>query len=285
MAMAQTEVMTSDAALSPFEVYALHYAVHSGRREQDNFLHADPHEAGVDLHYFIWLARRDSEVFVIDTGFAAEAASARGRTLLRAPAAALGLIGVDASTVEHVILTHLHYDHAGTLTDFPKAQFHLQTAEPAYATGRCMCDPRARAVFDVENVVDYVRALFAGRVTLHEGDVELTPGLWLHPVPGHSAGLQAVRVFTRRGWVVIASDATHLYANMARRNPFPIFVDEQAILRGFECLKTLAPTLDHIIPGHDGAVMRAYKAPSPSLEGIVVRLDEAPLISWEELSR
>ena len=268
----------------PFELYALHYAVHSGRRASDNFLAADPHEAGVDLHYFVWLARRGSEVYVIDTGFSQDAATARGRTLLRRPADALKLLGVEAAEVEQVILTHLHYDHAGTLTDFPKAQFHIQVAEAAYATGPCICDPKTRATFDVENIVDYVRTLFAGRVTFHEGDERLAPGLWLHKVPGHTAGLQAVRVFTRRGWVVVASDATHLYANMARKNPFPIFYDEQALLDGFERIAELAPSLDHIVPGHDPAVMRAYRAPDAATDGVVVRLDEPPVLSWQELS-
>lgn len=269
---------------APFELYALHYAVHSGRRASDNFLDADPHETGVDLHYFVWLARRESEIYVIDTGFSQAAAAARGRTLLRRPAEALKLLGVDAAEVEQVIVTHLHYDHAGTLTDFPKAQFHIQVAEAAYATGPCMCNPKTRATFDVENIVNYVRTLFAGHVTFHEGDVRLAPGLWLHKIPGHTAGLQSVRVFTRRGWVVIASDATHLYANMARKNPFPIFHDERALLKGFERIAELAPSLDHIVPGHDPAVMRAYRAPDAATDGIVVRLDEPPILSWQELS-
>ncbi|MEW9807135.1 N-acyl homoserine lactonase family protein [Mesorhizobium sp. ZMM04-5] len=283
--MAEPADVDGEEAPAPFELYALRYAVHGGRAPADNFLHADPHDAGSDLAYFIWLARRDAEIYVIDTGFAADAAAARGRTLLRTPSEALRLLGVDAAQVEQVILTHLHYDHAGTLTEFPRACFHLQAAEPAYATGPCICRPEARAVFDVENIVDYVRALYAGRVTFHDGDRRLAPGLWLHSVPGHSAGLQCVRVFTRRGWVVVASDATHLYANLARRNPFPIFVDEQALLRGFERLVALAPSLDHIVPGHDPAVIRAYPAPHPSLEGIAVRLDEPPLLSWQELAR
>ncbi|MCX7304171.1 MAG: N-acyl homoserine lactonase family protein [Hyphomicrobiales bacterium] len=283
--MGEPAAVDGGEALLPFELYAVHYAVHTGRSQCDNFLHADPHEAGTDLHYFVWLARRDREVYIIDTGFAAAAAAARGRTLLRKPADALKLLGVDAAQVEQVIITHLHYDHAGTLTDFPRAQFHIQGAEAAFATGPCMCDPKTRATFDVENIVDYVRCLFAGRVTFHKGDVQLAPGLWLHKIPGHTAGLQSVRVFTKRGWVVVASDATHLYANIARKNPFPIFYDEQLLLSGFKRLTELAPSLDHIVPGHDPAVMRAYRAPAPSLDGIVVSLDETPILSWQELAR
>ncbi|QRM53276.1 N-acyl homoserine lactonase family protein [Sinorhizobium sp. BG8] len=276
---------TPDAEIVPFELYALRYATHAGRAAKDNFLHADPHESGADLDYYVWLARRGEEVIVIDTGFGADAAKARGRTLLRDPAEALALLGVDAREVPQVVLTHLHYDHAGTLGAFPAARFHLQVDEAGHATGPCMCDPKARAPFDVENIVAYIRSLYAGRIEFHRGDREIAPGFWLHAVPGHSAGLQVIRVFTERGWVVLASDATHFYANMERRNPFPVLFDEAALIRGYSRLAELAPSLDHIVPGHDPAVMRAYPAPSSALEGIVVRLDRQPKLSWEELSR
>ncbi len=270
---------------TPFELYALRYATHTGRTAKDNFLYADPHESGENLDYFIWLARRDDEIYVIDTGFGQQAADGRGRTLLRRPVDALALLDVDARQVSEVILTHLHYDHAGTLGDFPSARFHLQVDEAGHATGPCMCDPKARAPFDVENIVAYIRNLYAGRIEFHRGDKELSPGIWLHSVPGHSAGLQAVRVYTKRGWVVLASDATHFYANMERENPFPVLFDEAALIRGYARLIELAPTLDHIVPGHDPAVMRAYCAPSEALEGIVVRLDVEPVLTWEELAR
>ncbi len=274
-----------DEKIAPFELYALRYATHQGRKAKDNFLYADPHEQGENLDYFIWLARRGDEVFVIDTGFGQEAADARGRTLLRRPVDALALLDVDAKNVCQVILTHLHYDHAGTLGEFPAAHFHLQVDEAGHATGPCMCDTKARAPFDVENIVAYIRNLYAGRIEFYRGDKELVPGLWLHSVPGHSAGLQVVRVYTARGWVVIASDATHFYANMERENPFPVLFDEAALIRGYARLIKLAPSLDHIVPGHDPAVMRAYPALSPVLEGVVARLDVAPILSWQELAR
>ena len=48
------------------------------------------------------------------------------------------------------------------------------------------------------------------------------------------------------------------------------------IVQGFERLRELAPTEDHIVPGHDPLVMEKYPAPRPDLEGIVVRLDVNP---------
>ena len=74
-----------DEKIAPFELYALRYATHTGRRAKDNFLYADPHESGENLDYFIWLARRGDEIYVIDTGFGQQAADARGRALLRRP--------------------------------------------------------------------------------------------------------------------------------------------------------------------------------------------------------
>ena len=65
-----------------------------------------------------------------------------GARYLRDPIEALKLVGVDADTVQDVILTHLHYDHVGNFHRFPAAQFHLQEPEMHYAIGRHMRYPR-----------------------------------------------------------------------------------------------------------------------------------------------
>ncbi len=260
----------------PFELFALRYASHGGRRSAENFIGGDVHEQGSDLDYYLWVARRSDRCFVIDTGFGPEQALARNRPLLRSPAEALALIGVQAEKVDEVILTHLHYDHAGTLDAFPRACFHLQDREAAYATGRCMCQPYLKRPFHVEDVVSFVRHVYAGRVAFHDGVEELADGLSLHRIGGHSAGLQVVRVLTKRGWVVIASDASHLYVNMQRQMPFPILQDAEAMLEGFRTIHRLADSPEHVIPGHDPLVMKLYPPVSPALAGIAVRLDETP---------
>jgi glyoxylase-like metal-dependent hydrolase (beta-lactamase superfamily II) len=172
-----------------------------------------------------------------------------------------------------VILTHLHYDHAGSLGVFPNARFHVQDAEMAFATGRHICDRDIRMPFDGEPVAQLVRKLYADHVVFHEGDSEFAPGISLRLCDGHTAGLMVVCCETARGTVVLASDATHLYANITRSIPFPIFVDELAYGAAQERVMALAGgSLDHIIPGHDPLVLACF----PS-DNDIARVDLAPL--------
>ena len=120
--------------------------------------------------------------------------------------------------VQDVVITHMHYDHAGNMALFPRARFHVQDAEMAYCTGRAMTHRHLSAHFDAEDVVTMVRRVYDGRVVFHAGDSALCPGVTLHHLPGHTLGLQAVRVETARGPVVLASDAAHFWANLRARN-------------------------------------------------------------------
>ncbi|MGI9452181.1 MAG: N-acyl homoserine lactonase family protein [Geminicoccaceae bacterium] len=259
-----------------FELFAIKYAEHY-RSSRENFVFQDIHDGPMPLDYFVWVARSADRTFVIDIGFDEKTADRRDRPILRTPSAGLALLGIDAASVEHVIVTHLHYDHAGSLDQFPKATFHLQDREMSYATGRYMCHPRIQTPFDVDHVTDMVRHVYTGRVAFHDGDQVLDNGLSLHLVGGHSHGLQFVRVYTKRGWVVVASDAAHFYAHMESGNPFPIVFNVGEMLEGHRRCRALAASDAHIVPGHDPLVMARYPAPSKELEGIAVRLDEPPL--------
>jgi glyoxylase-like metal-dependent hydrolase (beta-lactamase superfamily II) len=262
--------------LEPFEVFAIRYGHHSNRHPGDNFVMADPHEFASDLDYFLWVLRRGKTTFLVDTGFAEKAAIRRRREFLRLPVDALWLLDLDPEQVSDIINTHLHFDHAGNLDRFPRARFHLQDRDMAYATGRCMCHQALRVPFDLDDILNMVRHVYSGKAVFHDGDAELTPGLSLHRIGGHSAGLQIVRVWTRRGWVVVASDASHLYEHFRNRRPFPIVCNVAEMLEGYNKLYALADSPDHIVPGHDPLVMKYYPAVKPELEGIVVRLDVAP---------
>lgn len=246
-----------------YDLYALRYAKSGRRQARENFLNHDPmldlHVGELPLDYFVWLIEGEGRTILVDTGFNEAAAVARQRRLLVHPVEALSLFALAPEAIEDIVITHLHYDHAGNLDRFPNARFHIQDREMAYATGRHMCHPTLRHPFSVEDVVHMVRHVHAERAVFHDGEAEIAPGVTLHRVGGHSDGLQVVRVPTRRGPVVIASDAAHLYANMERRNPFPIVFNLGDMLEGWRMLVQLAGgSPDRVVPGHDARVTEIY---------------------------
>jgi glyoxylase-like metal-dependent hydrolase (beta-lactamase superfamily II) len=255
-----------------YELYAIKYAQHE-RTASQNFLGGDPHDGPMPMDYFVWLVSGTGLDLVVDTGFNAATAMRRNRQLLRPVDHALALLGVAADAVRDVVITHLHYDHVGSFDLFPRATFHLQELEMQYATGRHMDHEAQRHAFEVEDVVGMVRSVYAGRVRFHAGDAVLFPGVSLHLIGGHTMGLQVVRVATRRGWIVLASDASHYYANMGEGRPFPIVYNVGDMIGGWERLRALADSPEHIIPGHDPAVLARYPAPAEALRGIAARLD------------
>ena len=258
-----------------YEVYAIKYA-HHARRASENFIGGvpdDAHDGPMPLDYFVWLLRGAGREVVVDTGFSAAMAAKRQRQHLRCPTEGLRLLGCDARGVKDVVITHLHYDHVGNFELFPAATFHLQDLEMNYATGRHMGQAVFRGAYEVEDVVGMVRSVYAGRVRFRHGDAEIAPGISVHLIGGHTMGMQVVRVATRRGRVVLASDASHLYANMEEVRPFPIVYSVADMVAGYDRLLALADSPAHIIPGHDPLVLARYPAPSGGLQGIVARLD------------
>jgi glyoxylase-like metal-dependent hydrolase (beta-lactamase superfamily II) len=258
-----------------YELFAIRYATRPGMRAE-HFLGGDPHDAPMPMDYFVWLAISVERIVVIDTGFSAPGAPRKDITYLRRPVDGLSLLGVKAEEIEDVIITHMHYDHAGGCGEFPNATFHLQEDEMNYATGKHMCFPHLNRSYPVEDVVRLVRLVFAGRVRFHGSNASPMDGITLHRIGGHTPGTQCVRVHTKRGWVVLASDATHFYENVETSRPFRSAFNVGEMLVGFQKLRELSGSNEMIVPGHDPLVMSRYAAPSQAVQGIVVRLDEPP---------
>lgn len=260
--------------MTEWEVYAVKYADRNERRRADSFIFDDNHDAPHAMDYFMWVLRRGSEVVLVDTGYDAEEAKARGRPIRLDPRIALAPFGITPEDVTQIIVTHLHYDHAGGLHLFPNATLHLQAAEMAYATGPCMCHDTLRMPFTADHICEAVKRLYAGKVMFYDGDAQVAEGITVHCIGGHSRGLQCVRVSTKSGWMVLASDAAHFYENVFARKPFPIVVDLENMMAGFDTLRRLASNQGLIVPGHDPLV-RDYFA--PDIADHIHRLDVGPI--------
>ncbi len=148
--------------MSAWEVFAVKYADRNARVRGDSFIFDDNHDAPHAMDYFMWVLRRGSEVLLVDTGYDAEEASSRDRPIRLDPVVALAPLGILPDAVDCIIVTHLHYDHAGGLHLFPNATLHLQAAEMAYATGPCMCHDTLRVPFTAAHLCETIRRLYAG---------------------------------------------------------------------------------------------------------------------------
>ena len=221
------------------EIYAINYG-HHDRKAAENYVGGDPHDVLQPLIYYVWAIKGPHGTFIVDTGFDEVMSKKRQRIITKPIGEGLKAIGIEPDNVKNVIVSHLHYDHAGNYDLFPNARYHLQDCEMAYGTGRCMCHGHLRLPFEVEDVIAMVRKVFAGRVTFHEGVDEIAPGITVHKIGGHSKGLQSVRVKTKRGYVMLASDATHLYAHIEQGRVFPITYNIGEVLEGYDTIKRLA---------------------------------------------
>nr|WP_321250674.1 N-acyl homoserine lactonase family protein [uncultured Ruegeria sp.] len=259
--------------MNDWKIHAVKYADRNARTRSDSFIVDDNHDAPHAMDYFVWVLKRGSEIILVDTGYDSDEAAARGRPIAMDPREALQPLGISPEAVTDIIVTHLHYDHAGGLHMFPNAKLHMQSAEMAFATGPCMCHDHLRAPFTAGHVCEVVKRLYSGKVVFYDGEAEIADGVTVHCIGGHSRGLQCVRVKTAAGWMVLASDASHYYENFMARKAFPIVVDQQDMMDGFETLERLASHPRLIVPGHDPLVREVFPiGAAPHIH----RLDSGP---------
>ena len=81
----------------------------------------------------------------------------------------------------------------------------------------------------------------------------------------HTAGLQIVTVETRRGTVVLTSDASHFYHNVETRQPVQIITSLPEMLTAFETIDRLAGSAKLVVAGHDPQVADRFKPVEPGI--------------------
>lgn len=148
--------------------------------------------------------------------------------------------GFSPDDVTDVVLTHLHFDHAGGSTQrvgerlqptFPKARYYIQRSHWEWAHAP---NPRERASFFPEN---YDPIAEAGQLVLLEGEQELMPGVRLRVVNGHTEGQQLVEVQYKGHTLLYGADlfptSAHLplpYVMAYDVRPLVTFEERQRIL-------------------------------------------------------
>jgi glyoxylase-like metal-dependent hydrolase (beta-lactamase superfamily II) len=246
-----------------YKVYALKYAERDTTTCQ--FFYREASHAPLTLHYFVWLILGGPQPILVDTGFLDDEARGRGMRNYVSPAAMVERAGVKPDQVPIALVTHLHYDHWAGHSLFPRAEFWIQKDEVAFWTGPFGSTPAFRGSANVPSLAGLVSLNYANRLRVIEGEREVVPGVRLHRLGGHTAGLQIVTVKTERGTVVLTSDASHFYRNVETRQPVQIITSLPEMLQGFETIHELAGREKLIVAGHDPQVAERFKPLEPGI--------------------
>ncbi len=246
-----------------YEVYALKYGERDTTKCQ--FFHREASHDTLTLHYFVWLILGGPHPILVDTGFREDDARARGIRNYVSPAAVVERAGVKAGDVPMALITHLHYDHWAGHSLFPNARFWIQDEEIAFWMGPWGSAPAFRQSMNVGALAGLVTLNYANRLRVLSGDHEVLPGITVHRVGGHTAGLQIVSVATRRGTVVLTSDASHFYHNVETRQPVQIITSLPEMLAAFETIDALAGAERLVVAGHDPLVADRFSAVEPGI--------------------
>lgn len=258
-----------------FSIWSFCYA--KGRVPRD-FIEGSPLGSNqglleIPMIYSVIAPPAEGKIILVDTGFASgRSMSGRAFTDFEDPNAVLAKIEREPKDVGTIVMTHLHFDHAGNIDAFPQATIVVQRYE--YESWKRVFshvgdEPRDKSnwVFSSLNLDDFNRldrAIADGRVVFVDGQHDLCPGVKLHlAADSHTFGSQWLEVATPEGPHVVAGDAVACFSNIERMWP-PGYHQGNcwSLLDCYERIKATVghDRLDRIVPGHDMNLFR--RAPS-----------------------
>ena len=219
------------------------------------------------------MRRGRRRIYLVDTGFAG-GKSMTGRSFadFETPVQTLAKLGLAPDDVDAILMTHLHFDHAGNIDAFPQATIYLQRSEyegwkrvlgqlKDFESGK---QSWIMSSMNPDDLPRLERAVAAGRVTFVEGSHAINPQLSLHlAAESHTFGSQWVKIDKPEGPFVLAGDCVVTYANLERMWP-PGYHQGNAwnLIEGYRRLTDLVgrDRLERIVVGHDMEVFRRHKS-------------------------
>lgn len=234
-----------------YTIFPLH--VGDLTRQKSNLAYMQEPGVKIDFPLICWYLTDGVRKLMVDTGGTPpdHRWQPHTRTPEQDPARALECLRVHPEEITDVIMTHLHWDHAGNNHLFPNAKFYVQRAE-------------------LEEVENPPVKMFAGsydkdvvartKYIALEGDCELWEGIRVITTPGHSMGSQSVIVDTAGGPHVIVGDLVGLFECYEHDPMFVngIHIDLRDYYRSLERVKAIGGT---VLPGHDYKVFQHTSYP------------------------
>ena len=251
------------ADVDKYEVYAVRFATIANFPVSSLVAGADPGRR-IDIAMMIWVLKGiDGRVVIVDSGFHRDRYFRQFavKDYLK-PSEVIAPLGLKPEDVTDILLTHMHWDHAGGVDLFPAARVWVQKDEYDYYTGEAWQSRGTHGGIDPDDVLEIVKRNTQERVSFVRGDDETSlSGLTFGVGGRHTWASQFVTVQTAKAVVVIASDNMYLYENLAKHVPIAQTLDKESNLRAQERMVTLASDPRLIVPGHDPEVFVRFPTP------------------------
>lgn len=163
--------------------------------------------------------------------------------------------GIDPLQVDWLFLTHLHYDHASNLHLFPNARIVVSrrgftsTVAPKYP--HMVPHP----LFPHDSLAYLVNEARDRLILSEESDGEITPGVSVYYVGGHTMCSQSIRVNTAEGSAILSGDTIFYYGNLERNHPVGLNVN---LIECYDAMERVRREAAVFIPAHDPETLARF---------------------------
>lgn len=201
--------------------------------------------------FYFWYIEGAGTRILMDVGFDLAEGQAIMPELVQkpewAPAARLKQIGIEPESIEHIIVTHLHFDHLSSTVDlFPDARLYLQKTE--YETAVNPPHPWFIGAY-LPQIIERLDGDLKPRIEIIDDQAEILPGLELFWNGGHTPGLQSVLLPTKLSpRTCLASDLCIFYRHIEEDLPIGIC---SSLVEVYEGMARCRERAEVILPNHD----------------------------------
>jgi glyoxylase-like metal-dependent hydrolase (beta-lactamase superfamily II) len=214
-----------------WQVYVMEYA-RSKNQPWVDLISGMYHDGVMDLPFSFILARHGDRNVLVDTGFMQDDHDAFPRKFgiptWISPVRMLSEMNLAPEAISDIFITHAHFDHMGSIAEFPNAQIYIQKSE-LMSWYEAIALPKRfghlTAIIDPDNLRTALDASIQHRITLIDGDKDnVLAGIHVRLGSGHTIGQQFVMIDTAIGRRVISGDCVYSRHQLTGRNNDGVYV-------------------------------------------------------------
>ena len=260
---ALTDSITAFSQNHNYEVYALKFTSEVNIPSSEIAIGGSKTDSVTGVFMFWLIKGNNGKNILVDAGFRRDVEEARdiGFTYYVRPDSVLSRLGLKATDISDIILSHPHWDHIDGIDLFPNAQVWIQKDDYNYFVGNAWQKDGRNWGFNKRDVRKLVEQNLSGKLNLVDGDnKEIISGIKVYTGSRHTFNSQFVLVESGADKIIVASDNIYFYYNLEHlKSPLmSATFDTTAYVKSMERMKTMVSDTKYIIPGHDALLFARF---------------------------